>query len=423
MRSGEIRSPTPNLKTHSNARHFLRIMDGVPYTLYKATFDAIWEQRGSPQDQVNWTDPDSWIPERLSGEEQVLARRIWTESNRELNPRYQRPLWYLTKKHHLLERDRRGVLRITERGRQFLAEPEGAVVAEIDSYEGMLTVLRLVAERGPGKRNDFLPAYATYCRTHTSFKKDSVIKSSLYDRLANLIERGYIIRRAQTYEVTDAGLAYLETYTYLLPERTAAAEQPEKTQVSGAAVEPSEKVQASGAAQSELRRISRDINKEARAQLADYLAGMDPFKFEALVKFLLEEMGYTDAETTSPVNDKGVDVVANIELGISSVREVVQVKRHKGNIDRTVLDQLRGSLHRFNAVRGTIITTGGFSKGTMDAAFERGTAPITLIDGDKLLDLLIDHEIGVTKNSIEYIEFDASKLIQFDSEETEEPEV
>jgi restriction system protein len=410
MDSDEIRSPTPNLKPHSNTRHFLRIMDGVPYTLYKATFDAIWEQRGSPQAQVNWTDPDSWIAERLTGEEQALARRIWTESNRELNPRYQRPLWYLTKKHHLLERDRRGVLRITERGRQFLAEPEGAVVAEIDSYEGMLTVLRLVAERGPGKRNDFLPAYATYCRTHTSFKKDSVIKSSLYDRLANLIERGYVVRRAQTYEVTDVGLAYLETRTHLLPERTAGAEQPERTQVSGAA-------------QSELRRISRAINKETRAQLAEYLSTMDPFKFEMLIQFLLEEMGYSEVETTSPVNDKGVDVVANIELGISSVREVVQVKRHKGNINRTVLDQLRGSLHRFDAVRGTIITTGGFSRGTIDAAFERGAAPITLIDGDKLLDLLIEHEIGATKNSVEYIEFDASKLLQFDSEETEEAEV
>jgi restriction system protein len=87
---------------------------------------------------------------------------------------------------------------------------------------------------------------------------------------------------------------------------------------------------------------------------------------------------------TSPTNDKGVDVVANIELGISSVREVVQVKRYRGSIHRRVLDELRGSLHRFNAVRGTIITTGDVSRGTVQAAFERGAAPITLIDGEKL---------------------------------------
>lgn len=150
---------------------------------------------------------------------------------------------------------------------------------------------------------------------------------------------------------------------------------------------------------------------------------MNAFKFEGLINFLLEEMGYTDVETTSPTNDKGVDVVANIELGISSVREVVQVKLHKGNINRRVLDQLRGSLHRFSAVRGTIITTGGFSKGTADAAFERGVAPITLIDGEKLLTIQdLRTEIGITKQVVEYFEFDAESLAEFETKEMDELE-
>ena len=54
---------------------------------------------------------------------------------------------------------------------------------------------------------------------------------------------------------------------------------------------------------------------------------------------------------SSPVNDKGVDVVADIDLGISPVREVVQVRRRRGNADRRVLDQRRSSPHRFIAVR------------------------------------------------------------------------
>ena len=153
--------------------------------------------------------------------------------------------------------------------------------------------------------------------------------------------------------------------------------------------------------------------------MAEFLAEMNPFKFESLVKLLLEEMGYDNVQTTSPTNDKGVDVVANIELGISSVREVIQVKRHKGHVNRTVLDQLRGSLHRFSAVRGTVITTGRFSKGTQEAAFERGAAPITLIDGEKLLDLLIEHQIGVSKKTVDYLEFDSARLSQFEMEGAE----
>jgi len=272
------------------------------------------------------------------------------------------------------------------------------VVASIDSYEGVLTILRLVGERGPGKRSEFLPGFAAFCQTYTNYRSDSPIKGALYDRLINLIDRGYVNRSGQIYEVTDAGLAYLDQYANLIPG----------------------KPEVKSGKPSKLRRLAKDIRLESRQQLADFLMSMNPYKFEELINFLLEEMGYTEVETTSPTNDKGVDVVANIELGISSVREVVQVKRHKGNINRRVLDQLRGSLHRFSAVRGTIITTGGFSKGTASAAFEHGAAPITLIDGEKLLDLLIQNEIGIAKQTVEYFEFDSESLAEFDTKEPDE---
>jgi restriction system protein len=131
-------------------------------------------------------------------------------------------------------------------------------------------------------------------------------------------------------------------------------------------------------------------------------------------------MGYTEVEVTKPTNDKGVDVVGNIQLGISEVREAIQVKRQTRNIRRDILDLLRASLHRYRAVRGTVITLGGFAKGTKDAAFETGVAPITLIDGDRLLDLLIEHGIGVKKQQIEYIEFDPSRLTSFEVIENQE---
>ena len=123
MANDQARSPTPGIPVYPNARHFLRILNGMPYALYRGTYNAIWAQRGSPQEQVDWTDPDAWISERLSDGEQRLALRIWQESKHELNPRYLRGAWYLTTKHDLLTRDEQDVLRITERGQQFLAEP------------------------------------------------------------------------------------------------------------------------------------------------------------------------------------------------------------------------------------------------------------------------------------------------------------
>lgn len=119
-----------------------------------------------------------------------------------------------------------------------------------------------------------------------------------------------------------------------------------------------------------------------------------------------------NVELTSCSGDGGVDVVADIELGITSVREVVQAKRHKRTIQRKDLDALRSSLCRFDAVRGTIVTTARFAKGTQEAAFATGAAPITLVDGDKL----IEHGIGVRKRILEVLAVDADVVADLEGE-------
>ncbi len=366
----------------------------MQYAIYRDMVDTIWSQRGTPQETTDWANPETWIPERLIGDQQALALRFWRESKGKVNPRHLRGAWYLATKHDLLKRDSDDLLRITERGQAFITQPNGPEEVKIDDYEGLFIVLRLVADKGPGWRGEFLPEFSDFCRTHTAARSVEVIKNYLYARLQNLIERGLIQRRGLSYEITSQGLSYLDAQAQIYPESAT----------------PSRR-------QSDIRKLAQELRMEARQKLADYLSTMNPFKFEELIKLLLEEMGYDNVETTSPTNDKGVDVVANIELGISSVREVIQAKRHRGNINRTVLDALRGSLHRFGAVRGTVITTGRFSKGTQEAAFERGAAPITLIDGEKLLDLLMERQIGVVKKTVEYFDFDSAKLAQFSTDQ------
>ena len=109
-------------------------------------------------------------------------------------------------------------------------------------------------------------------------------------------------------------------------------------------------------------------------------------------------------EVTQQSGDGGVDIVADIELGITSVREVVQVKRHRGAIGRAPLDALRGSLHRFHAVRGTIVTTSPIFPVGSGGGLRDRRPPITFIDGEKLVDLLIEHGVGVRKRTIQLLE-------------------
>lgn len=149
---------------------------------------------------------------------------------------------------------------------------------------------------------------------------------------------------------------------------------------------------------SKVQRVVHEFNERQRKRLLEALATMHPTRFEVLVSELLEAMGYSDVEVTRASGDLGIDVKARIELGITEVTEVVQVKRRTGTVQRPVLDQLRGVLPLHGAIKGTIFTLGTFSKGCTEVATHPGAAPIALIDGPRLLDLLVEHGIGVRHN-------------------------
>jgi restriction system protein len=372
----------PLFPLYSSVRHLLPILESQPRARMQSLLARLGELRGTPQEPEDWTDPDDWIAKRLHGEEQALARAIWEQSGRHVNPRHTYGDWYLIRTYALLD-EREGVLQLTECGQDFMTRPDGATVAYLDREEGLIRLLSILAEKGTGKRSDFLPDWSAYLQACSNFGTDSTFKDTLRRRLLNLVERELLARRGNIYEITPQGLAYLERAGR---EEVAVAPTPPELHA--------------------LYQLAEKQRQAVRGQLAERLSQIDPFQFEQLIRRLLEEMGYQDVEVTSPSNDKGVDVVGNIELGITAVREVIQVKRHTGNIQRPVLDALRGSLYRFQAVRGTIITTSDFSKGTRDAAFEPGAAPITLINGQKLLDLLIEHGLGVRKKTIEVWETD-----------------
>ena len=131
-----------------------------------------------------------------------------------------------------------------------------------------------------------------------------------------------------------------------------------------------------------------------RERLHEHVLQMDPTAFEHLVSRVLEAMDYENVEVIGQSGDGGVDVVAEIELGVTSVRKVAQVKRHKRTIQRRDLDALRGSLYRFNAVRGTILSQRPALRGGPRMLPSPGAAPITLIDGRRLVALLIEHDLG-----------------------------
>ncbi|OJX39970.1 MAG: hypothetical protein BGO78_14385 [Chloroflexi bacterium 44-23] len=73
-----------------DARAFLIAIEGESQSIYREMTNAIRGQRGSPQDNVNWTNPNEWIPDRLSGRLSKLSFKVWEKSNHKVNPRHSR---------------------------------------------------------------------------------------------------------------------------------------------------------------------------------------------------------------------------------------------------------------------------------------------------------------------------------------------
>ena len=386
----EQRVRTPLFPIYPEVRHLLRVWPGRPRKQITGLQATLGELRGTPQNTVDWTDPDAWIPGRLSGDDQDLASAIWTKSGKTVNPRYTYGHWLLSQKYELVEDGPDGNLVLADRGRDFLEHEGGEAEVFLDEQEGLAKLLALVADNGPTRAGGILEEWTYYLNRVSSFGSPSTFRDTLRRRLNNLLDRGLVDRKSTMYSVTDAGLAYLQ--------RVGTEEA------------------LGGDEQQELWTLAKKQEASVRESLRELLLDMDAFAFEHLVKRLLEEMDYQNVEVTTRSGDGGVDVVADIELGITSVREVVQAKRHKRTIQRKDLDALRGSLYRFNAVRGTIIATSRFSKGTEEAAFAGGAAPITLIDGDKLIDLLIEHGIGVRKRTLEVLAVDADVFADLEAE-------
>lgn len=142
-------------------------------------------------------------------------------------------------------------------------------------------------------------------------------------------------------------------------------------------------------------------NQLVRESLRSRLLSMEPAQFEVLVAELLEKLGYENVVVTGRSGDKGIDVTAKLTLGgITSVKTVVQVKRYKtgNNLSGSVIAQLRGSAEVDQ--RGLVITTSDFTKDGVIEASAPNKMPVALVNGEKLLDLLFTHEIGVSRTPV-----------------------
>lgn len=138
--------------------------------------------------------------------------------------------------------------------------------------------------------------------------------------------------------------------------------------------------------------------EEFERKLLDAIAGMSPKKFEAFSRALLNKMGveFDAVKGVQVSNDGGIDGYGyHIDRNdFRTTRVVVQCKRYNaGPVSGPAINQFLGVMNKYQADYGVFITNSRFTTAAKTAAKEG--SPITLIDGNKLVELVKRYELGV----------------------------
>ncbi len=136
-----------------------------------------------------------------------------------------------------------------------------------------------------------------------------------------------------------------------------------------------------------------EIEAQVKNELLEKLKGIDPYYFEKVILILLKKMGYGDFLETSKSGDGGIDGIINEDkLGLDKI--YIQAKRYEDNkVREKDIRNFIGAMSG-DTTKGVFVTTSDFDKGAIQKAHDAHHT-IILIDGNKLVDLMHQYNVGV----------------------------
>ncbi len=135
------------------------------------------------------------------------------------------------------------------------------------------------------------------------------------------------------------------------------------------------------------------IEHEIKSDLLQKLKTIDPYFFEKVILKLLNKMGYGDFIETSKSADGGIDGIINEDkLGLDKI--YIQAKRFTENkVREKDIRNFIGAMSG-DTNKGVFVTTSQFDQAAVQKAKD-AHHKIILIDGNKLVDLMHEYNIGV----------------------------
>jgi restriction system protein len=155
------------------------------------------------------------------------------------------------------------------------------------------------------------------------------------------------------------------------------------------------------------------LSAALRSKLLEAIHDQSPEFFEHLVLDVLVAMGYGGsradaAKHLGQSNDEGIDGRINQDaLGLDQI--LVQAKRYDParKIDRKTVQAFIGSLAGQGVSKGVFITLSSFQESAEEFVMRGANTKVVLIDGAKLIELMMRHRIGVRiERQVEVLDID-----------------
>lgn len=135
--------------------------------------------------------------------------------------------------------------------------------------------------------------------------------------------------------------------------------------------------------------------EDHRSVLLATLLEIPPDGFERLCQRLLRESGFEKVQITGKSGDGGLDGIGILQMNaFVSFKVLFQCKRYSGSVNASQVRDFRGAMMG-RADKGIILTTGGFTADARKEAVRDGVPPIELVDGEKLIDMFEQLELGL----------------------------
>lgn len=137
-----------------------------------------------------------------------------------------------------------------------------------------------------------------------------------------------------------------------------------------------------------------------RQRLKLKLLDLTPQQFEVFARVLLRAHGFQSVEVTAISRDGGIDGYGQLKVGLATMSVAFQCKRWQGNIGRPEVNKFRGAISG-EYEQGLFFTTADFTADAAAASIKTGAVPIILLNGDAIVDLMIQKGFGVEKRPLE----------------------